>query len=79
MKVLEWSWRYRRATQPRPRYLQEIHVTGPARFDATLQMAGEMMRARQTTGGPVLNGGLRSTSLTVVSATAPTGGRQQAA
>jgi hypothetical protein len=42
-------------------------------------MAGEMMRARQTTGGPVLNGGLRSTSLTVVSATAPTGGRQQAA
>lgn len=79
MKALEWSWRYRRATRPVPGYLQQIRLTGPARFDPTLQTAGEIIRARQMTGGPILNGALENTGGLVAPERAPESRRQQAA
>lgn len=79
MNALNWSWRHRRATSPVPAYLQQIRITGPVRFDPTLQTAGQIMQTRQVAGSPDLNGAVEKTGRLVPPERALDVRRQQAA
>jgi hypothetical protein len=47
MNALERSWRHRRVVNSLPTCLRRIRITGPVRFDSTLQTAGEIRQTCQ--------------------------------